>query len=61
MRERIKYRDGGICSHCGKPDSWRVDHIKPRKEGGPDVDWNMRLLCDDCDAKRHAEKGLAWK
>jgi 5-methylcytosine-specific restriction endonuclease McrA len=61
MRDRIKYRDGGICARCGAPDSWRVDHITPRTQGGPDVDWNMRLLCDGCDAIRHSEKGHAWR
>ncbi len=60
-RDRIRYRDGGICARCGKPDSWRVDHITPRAEGGLDVDWNLRLLCDACDAIRHAEKGKAWR
>jgi 5-methylcytosine-specific restriction endonuclease McrA len=60
-RDRIKYRDGGICAKCGKPDSWRVDHIRPRTEGGSDSDWNLRLLCDGCDAIRHAEKGKAWR
>jgi 5-methylcytosine-specific restriction endonuclease McrA len=60
-RDRIKYRDGGICANCGKPDSWRVDHIRPRTQGGPDHDWNLRLLCDACDAIRHAEKGHVWR
>jgi 5-methylcytosine-specific restriction endonuclease McrA len=61
LRQRVRQRDGGICQVCGKSDSRRVDHVKPREEGGADHEWNLRTLCDDCDAKRHAEKGHAWR
>ena len=61
LRARVRQRDRGICAKCGKPGSWTVDHIKPRNEGGVDLEWNLRLLCRDCDAKRHREKGLAWR
>ena len=57
LREHVRRRDGGICSECGEPNSWRVDHIIPRTEGGPDEPSNLRLLCMDCDNKRHSEKG----
>lgn len=61
LRQRVRRRDRGICARCGAPDSWKVDHVQPRSEGGADHEWNLRLLCDDCDAKRHAEKGSAWR
>jgi 5-methylcytosine-specific restriction endonuclease McrA len=57
----VRERDGGICRRCGRPDSWRVDHIKARRDGGADAEWNLQLLCTDCDAKKHREKGRAWK
>jgi len=61
LRERVRRRDHGICARCGAPNSWRVDHIKPRAEGGVDLEWNLRLLCATCDNKRHAEKGKVWR
>jgi 5-methylcytosine-specific restriction endonuclease McrA len=57
VRMHVRHRDHGICALCGERGSWRVDHIIPRTEGGPDDASNLRLLCIDCDAKRHAEKG----
>ena len=61
LRQRVRLRDRGICRGCGRQGAWRVDHIKPRSEGGADAEWNLRLLCNACDGKRHADKGRAWK
>jgi 5-methylcytosine-specific restriction protein A len=61
MREFVLQRDGGVCARCGAPESNHVDHIRPRSRGGRDVVWNLRVLCTDCDAKRHAEKGSVWR
>jgi 5-methylcytosine-specific restriction protein A len=61
LREFVRKRDGGICARCGRAESWRVDHIIPRADGGPDDQSNLQLLCDDCDAKKHREKGSAFR
>lgn len=61
LRARVRRRDRDICQLCGAPESWIVDHIKPRSEGGPDVEWNLRCLCRTCDNKRHPEKGTVWR
>lgn len=61
MRVRVRRRDRGICALCGEPNSWTVDHRIPRKEGGPDEEWNLRLLCTRCDNRWHREKGTAWQ
>ena len=38
--------------------TWQVDHIIPKKEGGPDTYVNLRLLCRSChDQKSAKEKG----
>lgn len=61
LADSVRERDQGICRNCGAPDSRRVDHIRPRAEGGADAEWNLQLLCNDCDARKHAEKGKAWR
>jgi 5-methylcytosine-specific restriction endonuclease McrA len=61
LRERVRRRDRGICSQCGRPESWTVDHRIPRSLGGADAEWNLRLLCKECDGKRHSEKGRVWR
>ena len=61
LRAHVRSRDGGICARCGAPESRQVDHIRPRTEGGADAEWNLRLLCADCDNKRHRDKGSKWR
>jgi 5-methylcytosine-specific restriction protein A len=61
LRAFVRERDGGICRVCGEPESWRVDHIRPRDQGGSDDPSNLQCLCTLCDAKKHAEKGRAWR
>jgi 5-methylcytosine-specific restriction endonuclease McrA len=60
LRERVRRRDRGICVLCGEP-GWIIDHIRSRAEGGADHEFNLRTLCADCDARRHAEKGVVWR
>ena len=40
---------------CGAP-AVIVDHIVPRKQGGPDTTENTRSLCRACDNRRHGMK-----
>lgn len=61
LRAFVRERDGGVCRRCGAPQSWRVDHIIPRAEGGSDHPSNLQLLCDNCDAVKHREKGFAYR
>ena len=64
LRRLVLARAGYACEWCGaslrRKFSGRVDHIKTVREA-PHlalVAANLRALCNDCDAKRHAEKGL---
>lgn len=66
-RAFVRERDHWSCqiptsgaSRCGRW-AYRVDHIKPREEGGSDLPFNLRCVCDSCDGKRHREKGFAWR
>lgn len=61
LRARVRRRDHGICALCGAINAWLVDHRIPRSEGGPDEEWNLRLLCTTCDNQRHPEKGRVWR
>jgi 5-methylcytosine-specific restriction endonuclease McrA len=63
LRAQAIRRDGWCCVVCRASvrakGAARVDHIKPRREF-PELALalsNVRTLCINCDAKRHAEKG----
>jgi 5-methylcytosine-specific restriction protein A len=43
------------CAICGKP-AKQVHHIKHRKFGGTDDDFNLISLCDECHTKLHQEE-----
>ena len=60
LRAACLARDGYQCTMagCPTPDRGRggvliADHIKPRREGGPDELQNLRTLCSFCDGRRH--------
>ncbi len=66
IRKRIVERDQ-VCQwtedgiKCGRPGRI-VDHIRPKFEGGSDVDENLQLLCQHhSDIKTQAEGLRAWK
>lgn len=52
MRERIRKRDGYLCSACKAEGvltpGYQVDHTVPLEQGGSNDDGNQALLC-----KRH--------
>jgi 5-methylcytosine-specific restriction protein A len=50
LRAAALKRDGGVCvvRGCGQL-AVVVDHIKRRRDGGPDVLGNVRSLCDEHD------------
>lgn len=51
IRERIINRDRGICQQCGNEGD-SVDHIVPRNQGGTDDDFNLQLLCRQCNSSK---------
>jgi 5-methylcytosine-specific restriction endonuclease McrA len=71
-RNAIYYRDGGKCQLCGRQvdicrrrssDALPVgtaDHILPRSRGGQNVDDNLRLLCESCNASKGGKLDEEW-
>lgn len=44
-------RSNGKCMRCGRKltdSNWVIDHIFPRRYGGSDKSFNLRLLCSRC-------------
>lgn len=40
--------DNHRCRQCGSEDDLTIDHIKPKKHGGPSKTWNLQTLCRTC-------------
>jgi len=63
QRQRVFFRDRGICQYCYKPidveyEAWTADHITKRSDGGSDDLDNLRLIHNDfgaCHQQRHTE------
>lgn len=53
-------RQRGRCKICSQRfypnDVWQVDHIKPRKDGGPDEFSNLQLLHKECHEVKHSKR-----
>lgn len=72
-RNKIFYRDGGICEICGQnvgicrlprwnsPPVGAADHIIPRSRGGQNEESNLRLLCGRCNASKGSKTDVEWK
>lgn len=56
LRALILHRDGYSCQACGRQDGLQVDHIVPCAKGGTADEWNLRVLCGDC----NRAKGANW-
>jgi 5-methylcytosine-specific restriction endonuclease McrA len=58
-RHLLYSRDGWRCGYCDKdlsdvPSHDRtLDHIIPRRFGGPHADWNLLTACKKCNDKRN--------
>ena len=51
---RVRRRDGYRCRRCSRTDlPLHVDHVWPLSRGGPNFQWNLRTLCEDCHTRRH--------
>lgn len=54
LREYVRYRDGGLCVYCGQP-GIELDHVLPRRLGGPMIRANLVLACKHCNVRRRFE------
>lgn len=64
IRYEVLKRAGGRCELCGIPHQERaleVDHIVPRKEGGPDDLANYQALCWKCNANKGARDSTDFR
>ena len=53
---KVVRRDGQVCQMCHRyvPDNeLEFDHIIPHSKGGPVSVQNIRVLCQECNAKKH--------
>jgi 5-methylcytosine-specific restriction endonuclease McrA len=50
MMERARWR----CERCGGAHRLVIDHDMPVAIGGSDGEWNLAVLCHDCNAKKGA-------
>jgi 5-methylcytosine-specific restriction endonuclease McrA len=50
---KVLFRDGHKCRHCGLRSNLHVHHIIFRSQQGPDADWNLIVLCNDCHDALH--------
>ena len=64
VRYEVLKRAGGRCELCGIPHEERaleVDHIVPRKNGGPDDLANYQALCWKCNANKGARDSTDFR
>lgn len=64
IRYEVLKKAGGRCELCGVPREERaleVDHIVPRKEGGPDDLANYQALCWKCNANKGARDSTDFR
>lgn len=54
-RKAVRNRDI-ICRFCGSNSTLEQHHILYRSQGGPDVYWNLILLCDEHHRLAHSKK-----
>lgn len=59
LQRRIRLRAGNHCEYCGisqagQEATFHVDHVLPRREGGPTVQENLALACVSCSLRKGA-------
>jgi len=57
LADHVRYRDGGLCVYCGNP-GFQLDHVLPRRLGGPTSSANLVLACTPCNMARRFQ---AWE
>jgi len=55
LRSRILERDEFACATCGATDDLQIDHIVPVRKGGPNVEFNLQVLCAPCNQSKGAK------
>lgn len=62
LRDSVVTRDSHTCQYCGRAKLYgrrlTLDHIKPRRDGGPDSADNLFVACRQCNTQKGA-KSLA--
>jgi 5-methylcytosine-specific restriction endonuclease McrA len=53
FREKVLWRDGYQCQHCGSSDHLQAHHIRQRAHGGSNTPHNGITLCETCHATLH--------
>lgn len=48
LKVQVLERDGHKCVKCGRHKHLEVHHIFPVYRDGPDIEFNLITLCDDC-------------
>lgn len=54
-KQRAMEKTGGRCAHCGKKISIKemtVEHIHPVSKGGDNSEYNITVLCEDCNTRK---------
>ena len=59
MAARIWRRDKGMCAYCGGAGG-EVDHVVPRKYGGPTTPANLVISCRSCNHKKKGRLDMDW-
>lgn len=58
--ERLKMILPQSCCYCGNTSSLAIDHLIPRKRGGPDTGDNLVWACRSCNSAKGATDLLEW-
>jgi len=59
LQRRVRERAQDCCEYCGIPQSgqeatFHIDHIVPRRAGGPSLPSNLALACVSCSLRKGA-------
>lgn len=60
LRRTVATRARGLCEYCRcqedfSPDSFTVEHIKPRQAGGETVAENLAWSCSGCNGRKYTK------
>jgi len=59
FQRRVRLRAGNCCEYCGIPQAgqeatFHIDHVVPRRDGGPTTLENLALACVSCSLRKGA-------
>jgi hypothetical protein len=59
LQRRVRLRAGNHCEYCripqaGQEATFHVDHVQPRRDGGPTAQENLALACVSCSLRKGA-------